>query len=417
MDGCLLINKILPYWFSELGASYLSRSEREKWDGLKLSDEYLKFVAKLTEVFGSVFVEDGMVHENQGRTRELQLRFGGKSTNDRVVPVGVLVQSLQSFQRAVHLLGMRHEGKEVRQRLRISTEVEMRYVVLCKLPEPGSFIAPIVIGDTDQTLFDYDAISSVTCDLFGIVDAVNAQDSSRVRALLPDPIFRIPILSSLAKMAPPKRSGINVYLQNRAGRSLFEPALVSEFIERVIEPQPQVSDPTVATVTGRLIGIDFSERMLRLHYPPTMRELKCSYHESVEEMLLGKPREYVQVVGQVILDKDREPERIIDVERILEVDLTPIVVPGFASGGCYVRSRRSVTFEVSLDESAQFHCIESGAFGIDLIAGTRVELEHDLLQELDVLWRQYALEADEHLTGGARELKKSLLDAFEVVAQ
>lgn len=345
--------------------------------------------------------------------RELQLRFGGKPTDGHIVPAGVLTQALQSLQRAVHLLGMCHEGKDVRQRLRISADIEMRYAVLCGLPTAGSYISPIVIGDTSQTLFDAPAVNAVTSKLLEILNAVSTQDAVKVRSLLPDPTFRSPILSSLAKMAPPKRSGIEIDLQTRTGKKLFAPAAASEFVERIIE-QRQSPDATVTTVTGRLIGIDFADRMLRLHFPPTKRELKCSYHESVEDMLLENPREYVQVVGQVILDKDGEPERIIDVERILEVDLSPITVAVFVSGGAQVCASRPVVFAVTLDESVQYHCIEGGEFAIDLMASTREELEHDLVQELDMLWRQYAFEQDDTLTEGARKLKQALLGAFEV---
>ncbi|MBC7951120.1 MAG: hypothetical protein H7Z12_04760 [Rhodospirillaceae bacterium] len=344
--------------------------------------------------------------------RELQLLFGGKPTDGHVVPTSVLTQALQSLQRAVHILGMRHEGKDVRQRMRISADVELRYAVLCKLPEPGSYISPIIIGDTSQTLFDGAAIMAVTKEFKDLLAAVNEQDAVKVRSILPDPVYRTPVLSALAKMAPPKRSGIVVDLQTRGGRSLFAPAKASKFVEHVLE-RP-ITDATVTTVTGRLIGIDFSGRALRLHYPPTRRELTCYYHEAVEEMLLDNPREFIQVVGQVVLDRDGEPEKIIEVERILEVDLSPFIVTNFISGNKVLRARRPITFSVTLDESVQYHCIESGEFGIDIIASTREELEHDMQQELDMLWRQYAQEQDDKLTESARTLKLAMLEAFEV---
>ena len=75
--------------------------------------------------------------------RELQLKFGGKATEGNVVPVVVLANSLQSLQRAVHLLGMYQEGKKVHQRVRVSAEIEERYRILCQLPEEGSYIAPL----------------------------------------------------------------------------------------------------------------------------------------------------------------------------------------------------------------------------------------------------------------------------------
>ncbi len=98
----------------------------------------------------------------------------------------------------------------------------------------------------------------------------------------------------------------------------------------------------------------------------------------------------------------------------MEVDLSPISVDDFFSGKLHILARRTVKFAVVLDETAQFHCIENGIFGIDLAASTREELELDLLHELDVLWRQYALEKDDVLTSAAKRLKSSFLDVFEV---
>lgn len=349
----------------------------------------------------------------EDQNRELQLKFVGHSTDGHCVPASVLTQSLQALQRAVYLLGMRHEGKDVRQRLRISSDVETRYSVLCKIPEEGSFISPITIGDTSHSLFDGEAVSVVTDDLLKLLSALSDQDDAKVRSLLPDPVYRTPVLASLAKMAPPKRSGIEVDLQTRSGQSLFAPARIAEFIAK----RPTTSDATVTTVTGRLIGIDFADHMLRLHYPPTMRELKCYYHDAVEEMLLDNPREYIQVVGQVILGKDGEPERITEVDRILEVDLSPIEVITFETCGRQIHARRPISIVPTLDETAQFYCISFSDFGIDIIESTREELERDLYEELDMLWRQYALEQDDTLTDGARILKHALLDAFEELPQ
>ena len=344
--------------------------------------------------------------------RELQFRFGGRATEGNVVSVAVLTQSLQSLQRIVHLLGMRHEGREIRQRARPSDEVEKRYPVLCQLPKGGSYVVPVMIGDTSRDLFGTDAVDTVTGDLQALLSAITDQDSNRMREVLPDPNYRMAILEAFRKMTPPKRSGIEVALQSSTGDDLFVPSRAANFLDNFVERR--AGDLTVTAVTGRLIGIDFDRRRLRLHYPPTRRELQCFYLAESEDMLLENARDLIQVVGQVVIDANGDPERINDVEKILEVDLSAIEVDGFESGDNRVVARQPVIFQTLLDDTSQYYMIQEAPFGIQLLAVFRDQLETDLYEELDVLWRHYSGEADEKLSEDAQQLKRQLLDAFQV---
>ena len=348
---------------------------------------------------------------SQRQDRELQLKFGGKTTKGNVVSVTVLTQSLQSLQRVVHLLGMLHEGKEIHQRARPSAEIQKRYAVLCQLPEEGSYIEPVVIGDTSLRLLD-PAVEAVTERFHDLLSAIADEDEGRIRTVLPYPSYRTSILEALRKMAPPQRSGVEVTLQSRSGDDLFVPTNIVKFMDNVTA-EPEV-DATVTTITGRLIGIDFDSNRLRLHYPPTRRELQCFYKREVEDMLLDKPRELIQVVGQVVLNAEREPVRINEVEKIIEVDLSVIEIDGFDVDDKRIVAKQPVSFQPVLDETSQYYVLQDTPFGIQLLAGLREELEIDLYDELDFLWRQYAAESDDELTADALELKQQLLGTFEL---
>ena len=348
----------------------------------------------------------------QRHDRGLQIKFGGRATEGNVVSVAVLTQSLQSLQRVVHLLGMRHEGREIRQRARPSTEVEKRYAVLCQLPKGGSYVAPVMVGDTSRGRFGPDAVEAVLGDLHGLLSAITDQDGRRTREVLPDPNYRAAVLEALRKMTPPKRAGIEVALQSSSGEDLFVPHRSANFLDQLIERHS--GDVTVTAVTGRLIGIDFDRRRLRLHYPPTRRELQCFYQPEIEDMLLENTRDLIQVVGQVVIDANGEPERINDVEKIIEVDLSVIDVDGFEAGDKRVVAKQPVTFQPLLDDTSQYYTLQEAPFGIQLLAMFREQLETDLYDELDFLWRQYVEENDEELSEDAQQLKRQLLDAFQV---
>ena len=359
----------------------------------------------------------------QPENRELQLKFGGKATEGNVVPVVVLANSLQSLQRAVHLLGMYQEGKKVHQRMRVSAEIKERYRILCRLPEEGSYIAPLTIGDASQDLTDT-AFGAVTGDLHYLLSGIEAQDSSLVCSVLPDPNYRTRFLEELLNMTPPKKSGIDIALQSRSGDDLYVPNKDAKFLENLVRGHIDegVSGTAyyrnvgieTAKITGRLIGVDFDSRSLRLYYPPAKREMQCHYQPEVEETLFVNAREVIQVVGQTEIDVKGEPTRIHEVEKIIEVDLSDIEIDSFKVGGKRIIAKQPVIFKPMLDDTYQHFTLRDSLFGIQLLAGGREELKIDIYNELDLLWRQYAEERDEVLSDDALELKNQLLDAFEV---
>ena len=357
--------------------------------------------------------------------RELQLKFGGKATEGNVVPVVVLAKSLQSLQRAVHILGMCHEGKEVRRRVRVPAEIEKRYRILCRLPEEGSYIAPLIIEDTSQNLTE-SAAGAVTGGFHDLLSGIEAQDSSLICSVLPDPNYRTLFFEALLNMTPPTKSGIDIALQSRTGDDLYVPNKDASFLKNIIKGHIDVDKDTfadtlyrivrieTATITGRLIGIDFDSRCLRLFYHPTKRELQCHYRPEVEEMLLINARELIQVVGRTEIDVNGDPKRIHEVEKIIEVDLSNIEIDSFEVGGKRIIAKQPVTFKPMLDNTYQHFTLQDSLFGIQLLAGGREELKIDIYDELDLLWRQYAEERDEMLNDDALKLKNQLLEAFGV---
>jgi hypothetical protein len=116
----------------------------------------------------------------------------------------------------------------------------------------------------------------------------------------------------------------------------------------------------------------------------------------------------IQVTGTVILDDDGLPREITDVQEIRDLDLSPFVVHTFSCDGASLRLHEPLSLTPSLDDSEQYLCLSSLRLGIDVFATTRERLLADLLEQLAVLWREYALEADDRLSPEALELKRAL---------
>ena len=79
-------------------------------------------------------------------------------------------------------------------------------------------------------------------------------------------------------------------------------------------------------VTGQLTNINFTNRIVTIIYPPTKREMECVYDDAVDELLIENRRGLIQVTGRVVLDDAGAPKKIIDVNDIRELDLSPLAV-------------------------------------------------------------------------------------------
>lgn len=100
--------------------------------------------------------------EKQYQDKDIfELVFSGEIA----VPAVVLNHVLEGMQRAIHLLAMDYEKVEVRQKERISRDIERKYTLFCMPPQSGSLVVPTVIGDPNADLFAPEDIKTVKNDL------------------------------------------------------------------------------------------------------------------------------------------------------------------------------------------------------------------------------------------------------------
>ncbi|MEW6235833.1 MAG: hypothetical protein AB1656_10640 [Candidatus Omnitrophota bacterium] len=342
---------------------------------------------------------------------EMILSFIGLA-NEPHVPANILVQTLGNMQRVIHLLAIEHEKKPTRDRDKISGDIERKYSILCSPPEKGSVAIPIRIGDPSCDLFAPDDIRQVASSFRQSLTAISKKNYPDFFNLVKDGNRRNKLIASLDKMIPKRGSGIRMFLKEKNG----DPIVASYNIQEAINDfysMTQEEAATILTVTGRLSEIDFDERKITLVYPPTNRELVCIYDESLEDMLLEHPRDYIQVTGIVVFDEKDNPKKILDVKSIKEVDLSPFVLSDFNYENKSMRLKKNLIFEPRLDESKQLLCIENPDLGIDIFAYTRDDLSKELSDHMEFLWSVYALGDDSKMTPLAQELKRRLLSAIE----
>lgn len=325
------------------------------------------------------------------------------------VPIALLLQGLQGLQQLIHFSALSVEGRTVRQRVRISNDIQQRYMLHCRPPEKGSFQIAGRVGERQKPLLDAGEIGRVMGIVHNFSHAVLSAEQSTLVSLVPDSRIRVRMLDCLRTMTPPPGSGYVVEFRNCVGAPVRLDEAFAQHLERVLAtPEPQYRE---RTITGELRGIAFAEHRLTVFYAPKNRTLECLYDETLEPMLFENRRDLIQVTGQVEDAEDGHPRKIVEVTRIEELDLSPFVIVEMSSGAPLAQPLRLYPF---LSEDQQSIQLYNEDLDIDVFAATRTELLKELRGQLEMLWNEYALEDDKNLSEPAQSLKKRLLELVKL---
>lgn len=342
-------------------------------------------------------------------SRELLLKFVGGQAEEHQVPAALLGQALLGLQRALYLVGMTETGTTVKARAKPGKDVRELFKLSCRPLKEGSLEALLQIGGSTGKLFDETFIEDGLNRFLQGLNSVEKNDAVGLTKAVPDRLTRESFLRALEGAVPDRQSEIQFALFYGA-RETSLPALSSVGLTQRIQSLREAaqSDKETQTIAGYLHEISFENNTIKLWYPPTKRQLTCSYQPEVEEMLLSHPRDLVRITGVVVVDERGHPERILDVHNIEELDLTPITVRRFSPAAEASMLNEPLEYPITHDDEYQVLQISDPDLDIILEASTRDELIEDLTVEFDVLWHNYALADDEDLTPSAVGIKRKL---------
>ncbi len=330
------------------------------------------------------------------------------------VPATVLVQILENAQRAFELIGVQVEGREIRERARVSVATARRFQLVCHVPQVGSYAVPVTVGGGSDLLGAEMAEKAVKI-FKEVMSSVSSQSAQGLASLLPDQRIRRRVLESIKGMAPRSDAGwtLDFHDSQNTNFATFNTDTVP-FVDATLVPSEQREASQV--VTGELTGIDFAARKVSIIYPPTSKVLECLYEEAVEDLLYEKRRDFIQVTGRVLLDDEGTPKQIIDVTDIRDLDISPEYITGVRSSALSLRAVTPITLDIQLDDTKQLLYVMRPDLGIDVFAPTRETLLSEFQGQLAMLWHEYALAADDELDEPARKMKQALLAQFTEVS-
>lgn len=347
---------------------------------------------------------------------QFSFHLEGAATTTHTIPASVLVQVIENAQSAVELIGCYVDGKEFRQRVKIPSRISRKYQLVCHIPVKGSYSMPMSLGDPTFDLFALDDIEQAWKYFSDLLGSISTCDTARMKEVLPDSALLRRVLEYVKGMAPSAGANWKFSILDKAGASLAQfDEKTLPFVQATLVPAEQRE--AERTITGELKSINFTQRQFSIVFPPTNRELVCSYDETVEDLLYENRRSLIQVTGRVVLNDEDQPKEIHSVSDIRDLDLSPFTIDHVRYGERLLRvSQQAVIIEPTLDDDKQFMCLHHEDLGIDVFANTREQLAVELAEQLVMLWDEFALADDGTLESSAQQLKRALLRTFAEVS-
>ena len=126
--------------------------------------------------------------------------------------------------------------------------------------------------------------------------------------------------------------------------------------------------------------------------PHTGKLLAATYNENIEHIFIKNSYNLIQIFGNVEVDDNGNPSKIVKIQDAYEIDTHDInvvdVIPEYLKPK---DDAPSLIIRVGLTDDKQFYVARSSELVMLTHALTRTELVDNLEAELDFLWQQFAL--------------------------
>lgn len=347
------------------------------------------------------------------KNRNIDFRFSRALTDNPAVSASVLIQTLEGAQRAIWLIALAKEQKDIKSRARIPDEIQHRYQLKCEPPKSGSYLMSTFLESVQPPLQFKEVIEEVVATFKSVAKALEEKNLDLMASLVPDKSIRRRVVDAFSQIAPKPGSGWHLDLSNN-GTTVRMDDSWQRAIRRMYSSG--LSEPDRETVNGELIEINFAEHQITILPIGSHKQLKVVYTEDMEDFLLENRRSRIQLTGRVSRDNDEELKSMFALEAIGPLDLSPWELSEIESEGTRLRLKKPIRLTPRIDEdNPRFLIVEEPDLGIDVFAGTVNELLDEVSSDLVILWRQIAQAPDEVLAPKALRLKKHLRAMVEEI--
>lgn len=338
---------------------------------------------------------------------EACFKVTGPATVDYAVPAEILVQAVQGLQQSLWLIAAAREERTVHRRFKPDQSFRQRFTLELAVPKVGSYALPIRLRDCRPQVTAENPAEDLLEVLRHVWAALSKDDLPSARAQIGDQWYFLRVMQELHRMLPKRGDRWGLCL-GTAGTAQIELTARHRSLVTVWLKSPTEQRETA--VIGELLRIDFAQKRLWILYPPTQREIECTYFDDVEEGIIDARRGLFQVTGQFVLDAEGHPLRLTDVRAIEPVDLSPVELGEVTIDGGTLTLDPPILLSPRLDDDEkQYFLANVEAFNLTLSGRTREELLEDWEDQVRFIWRDYALAQESDLAPDALDLRRTLL--------
>jgi hypothetical protein len=343
------------------------------------------------------------------RGQDIQLKFYGP-TIDKLggAPADAVISSLWALQRLVYIIGMKSEGRAFGQRMKPSAKVRRDYAVVCRPAEVGSHIQPLQIANRAGAFTPAAVVARE--QLLHALKAFDSGEANVVERAIPNARERWFMADAAAGLLPEADSGIDVTVRAGSfGPFSFKADRARQTIERFRSGKPP--QPEKETVVGKLKAVDYALTVVTIQ-PVGARGVRIGYPLQIESFLQANVRRRVSLFGDPQVNAAGNVVGFENLINLTEIEPSLPAIEYFDSGGRKVAARRPLPILVAYDFEDRCFVSQDDDLGIDAYSDSYSDIRSNILEELDVLWRNYALAPDDELASDALLAKRALLHRF-----
>ena len=341
---------------------------------------------------------------------DLQLRFTGDTVEQfHGAPAEAVIASLNALQRMAFILGTKATGRALGQRLKPSVLVRHVYAVICRVPIPGSHIQPFNIVSSLQTHVGEAAAARVR--LLQTLEAFDSGKQEMLESVLPSARERWFMAGAVEGLLPTDSTGLQITIKSGSSEKIsFSAERARILVAKYLSAPPP--PPEVEAIDGLLHTIDYARTIITIK-PDASRAVRIDYPDKIEGWLQINVRRLMRLSGDPRINNAGDITGFDRVVLLTELNwsLDPIIE--FKSGTDTLVAKEPVEIFVSYDFEYDTFCIQDETLGIETVGSDYTKLRKSVLEDLDVLWQNYALAPSENLALDAIKAKDALNARFQ----
>ena len=299
------------------------------------------------------------------------------------------------------------------------------YELKCEILKGGSLDAPAILTPRSESasLFTDDDVLNRFNEFKAFYDeTIEAASTANVDRILEGIPIRTNahrVVDALGRLIPDRNCRLELRRDSPRGPPIFDSERDQNNVREVLrylrskDPTPEVAPKELTLIAG-VSAIDFEGGKFDASTHSGLK-IQSDLHSAAnnDDLLFEAP--YLEIDGTYKVDKDGEVLDLIQEKEKRLVDTTPIEVLDLQVRNEHLRANPPLEFKVDFDREAVCYTLE-GEFEIYLYAFSREELRSSLIELLEFMWLDYALEDDDSkLDPGAKELKQNLLNRISRV--